>query len=167
MDNLVRLSSASSEIDVMNGVPYANENLFEVYTQRLLKRSDFDKIYEITRLDYFNDQGIKSVRNSYYQFWHKRSGHTFWVKCEFRIDYDDRFYWPFPDYLKCHKQFQEDVWPEKVFIVIGFGRRPLKPSLMFCMPLDQVEDCGMHPKALEKHERDPTQPFDYQGGRLF
>ncbi len=140
MDLLVRLKGAATDINAMTGDTYSKQNLFEAYAQRLFKRSDFDKTYNTIGQDYLDGQGIESTHQPYYQFWHKRSGHSFWVKCEFRSDYDDKLDWLRPNQLKCYKKFQEDVWPEKIYVVIGFGGRPLKPSFMFCVPLDEVED---------------------------
>jgi hypothetical protein len=154
-----RSKSAVEEFNEMTGDTYVNEDLFEGFTKRLFKRSDFDLLRD--------GRKIESEKNPGLQFWHKRSGHSFWVECKFRNDYyNDKLDWCRPDHFECYKQFQEDVWPEKIYIVIGFGGRPLKPSFMFCMSLDEMENCCIYPNVLEKYERDPTQPFDYQGGRL-
>ena len=165
MDLQVRLQSAATEINALTGDTYTNEDLFEVYAQRLFKRSDFDMLYATTLRDYYDGKGIESAKKPYYQFWHKSSGHSFWVKYEFRSDYD-KLDLCRPDQIKCYRQFQEAVWPEKVYVVIGFGRQPLKPSFMFCMPLDEAENYGIFPIVLERFERNPRQPFDYQNGRL-
>ena len=162
-----RIKSGAEEFSSKNGDTYANENLFDVFAQRLFKRSDFDLLYAKTRRDDLDDERMESAENLDFQFWHKRSGHTFWVVCKFRSDYyGDKLDWYHPDQIKYYKQLQEDVWPEKIYVVIGFGRRPLQPSFMFCIPLDEVENYGIDSSILEKHERDPTQPFDYQKGRL-
>lgn len=159
MELMERSKSVAEEFNEMIGDTYVNEDLFEVYAKRLFKRSDFDLLRD--------GRKIELEKNPDFQFWHKRSGHSFWVECKFRNDhYDNKLDWCRPDQLESYKQFQEDVWPEKVYIVIGFGGRPLKPSSMFCMPLDEVENYGIYPNVLVRYERNPTQPFDYQGGRL-
>jgi hypothetical protein len=165
MNLMVRPKSADTEVDMMTRAIYANEELFKIYAQRLFKKSDFDLICETTRQEDLDDRGIGSVKtNPYYQYWHKRSGHTFWIKFEFRSDYNDKFEWHFSNKLEYCKHFQEDVWPEKVYIVIGLGGRPLKPSYMLCLPLDEFNNRGYHNNILEKYGRGPTKPFDYQRG---
>ena len=159
MDLMERLRRESEAFNSMTGDPHANGGLFKGYTQRLFKPSDFGLLHDTTK--------IESETNPDFQFWHKRSGHSFCVDCKFRTDYDDDdLNWFRPDQIKCYKQFLEKIWPEKVFVVIGFGGRPLKPSIMFCMPLDDIESLNTFPKVLEKYERLPTRPFDYQDGRL-
>jgi hypothetical protein len=167
MDLLVRSKIAVIESNALTSDVYFNKNLFEVYARRLLKQSDFENIHVTTGQGNFDGQGIETAKNQYFQYWHKRSGHSFWVNCEFKSNCDDKPDKLRLDQLNCHKQFQEHVWPEKVYFVIGFGGRPFKPSSMFCIPLDEVVNIGLQPKLLEKFERDPKQPFDYQNERLF
>jgi hypothetical protein len=164
MDLQVRRRSAANEVDAMPGSTYVNEDLFKVYAQRLFKRSDFEMVF--TKRDDLDDLGIGLAKNTYHQFWHKHSGHSFWVKCEFIKDNVNELDWGRPDRLEYHKQFQENVWPEKVYLVIGFGGRPLKPSFMFCIPLDEAEDCNTYPNVFKKYERDPSRPFDLLRGFL-
>jgi hypothetical protein len=166
MDLLVRFKSAASEKNEMISTTYTNEKLFEVYAQRLFKHSDFDKICAETGQDFLDGQGVESIKNSYCQFWHKGSGHTFWVNCEFRKDYDHKLDWCHPNRLKYLRQFQEDMWPEKVYVIIGFGERPLKPSFMFCIPLDETENCITYPNTIEKYVRNPSQPFEFRNDCL-
>ena len=155
---------AESEINVANGYTCESRNLFDVFVLRLFRRSDFDMLFSMTPR---NDiVGLDPVRNSYYEFWHKRTGHTFWIKCDFGRKYDEKTNW-FPPYLFNNaKQFQEDVWPEEVFMVLGFGTQPLKPSLMLCVPLNELQNICECPNNLEKYRRSPAQPFAYQEGHL-
>jgi hypothetical protein len=164
LDLLVRLKGTVNETDAMTDTTYLNQDLFAVYAQRLFKRSDFDMLAMMR--DGLDDRGIESAKNQYFQFWHKRSGHTFWVKYEFRCDDKDKLDWPCPDQLKCYREFQDNVWPEKVYLIMGFGGRPLRPSFMFCVPLDEVGNYIRNPFVLEKFERGPSRPFDFQRGLL-
>jgi hypothetical protein len=167
MDLLVRSKSAAIDINASTSGTCMNKMLFDVYAQRLLRRSDFDEIYTMTGQDNLDGQGTEIVNSPYYQFWHKRSGHTFWVKCEFGGHWEKRLEELRPNQLNSYVNFQKLLWPEKVYMVIGFGGRPLKPSCMFCIPLDELVKNGTHyPKLLEKYQRDSKQPFDYQNGRL-
>ena len=148
------------------GEPYNNGDLFEVYVRRLFKRSDFDLLYE-TKRDPADSRKTNLEKKPDFQMLHKRSGHSFWIKCRYNGDNDGHeLDWCDPDQLACYKQFQEDVWPEQFYMVIGYGGRPMKPSALICIPLDKTEHCEIEPKALELYKRDPSRPFDCQKGHL-
>jgi hypothetical protein len=156
--------SVTREFNAMTGDIHADEDLFEVYVQRLFKRSDFDMLMTIR--DDLDCRRIISTQQTYYQFWHKHSGHSFWVKYEFIRNDDNELIWHRPNHLEYSRKFQEDKWPEKVYLIFGFGRRPLRPSFMFCVPLDEVENRDKHLNTLEKFERNPSQPFELNEGLL-
>jgi hypothetical protein len=74
--------------------------------------------------------------------------------------------WCRADQLEYYRKFEQDVFPEKIYLIIGFGGRPLRPSFMFCLPLEEIHDCEISPDILEKFERDPVKRFDYERGLL-
>jgi hypothetical protein len=164
---ILNLMGAASDHHATFGDPFAGGDLFKVYSRRLFRRSDFDELHATVGRGDSDADGAESTWTPDFQFLHKRSGHIFWVECQFRSDYYlDKVDWYRKDSLERYKRFQEKVKPQKVFFITGFGGRPMKPSYMFCMTLDEMVSNGTNPDILERHERDPARPFDFKGGRI-
>jgi hypothetical protein len=156
--------------EVLNWSTYdanGNGGLFKCYTQRLFRRSDFDILFSKTSQDGVVDAIIESPEDLDFQFWHKRSGHSFWVVCSYMENIlENMTDWGLLHPLRLSEQLYEAVWPEKVYYVVGCGGKPLRPSSMFSIPLDELEGFSLNADVIDEYERDPAQPFDYSMSRL-
>lgn len=65
-----------------------------------------------------------------------------------------------------YREFQAEHRPHKVYIVVGWGGEETRPSRLFCIPLDKIDDPWLYPDVIDGFERQPMRPFEYKEGRL-
>ncbi|MEM3513048.1 MAG: hypothetical protein QXH13_02590 [Thermoplasmata archaeon] len=156
------------QLQAMLGDTYAKGDLFENYVIDHFPQEFFKILHATTRRDDLGGRQIESAKNPDFHLQHIPSGHKFWVEAKFRRDlFQNKLVWCKEFQLKRYKEFQEEVRPEKVFIVIGLGGRPTSPETMYCIPLDEIEYVGLYLHKIEHYRRDPTAEFRYRNGVLF
>ncbi|MEO5682779.1 MAG: hypothetical protein ABIQ88_09055 [Chitinophagaceae bacterium] len=75
-----------------------------------------------------------------YQFNLQDKTHMFSIECKFREkDYRNKFTWAEPYQLRNYKRFQEQT-KMPLFVVIGLGGLPSKPTNMYLIPFNDIED---------------------------
>jgi hypothetical protein len=167
MDIVEGFEKVTKEFDALDGETYAKRYQFEAYALGLFSATDFKLLHATTRRENFDGRIVESVKNPDFHFQHKRSEDKFWVECAWRPDF---LYGKLPwckDYqLKRYKEFQEEIRPEVVYALIGFGGKASKPQRLFCIPLDEIESSRLDPTILNNFERAPALSFLYAYGRL-
>jgi len=139
---------------------------FEKYVLNLFKEKF--SIVDVTS-DYASKSGafVESSMNPDLTLRCKKSNQKFAVECKFRSDLywnpNKKAYmlqWSNPAQMRRYQEYQQkNAIP--VFVVIGLDGSPNKPKYMFCIPLNEAKYPDLFESILEKHERSPTKPFQW------
>lgn len=146
----------------------AKGDTFEKLVQGMLPDDEFALMNASPRR--FDDEGrtMEEAKDPDFRYLHHRSEQVLWVICRYRKDtYYDKVQWSTPAQLNRYRNFQRDVEPEALYIIIGLGGTPNRPDHIFCIPLHEVL-CPVLPlsklKEFEHHDR--YRPFKYSFGQL-
>ena len=159
-------------IDAIKGEIKASRNIkkgsrFEDFVEQVLfPESMYNLLYKTHE---FNKNGrkIESQQWPDFQFEDIRSGHRFWVEAKFRSNlYQGKIQWAEPWQFKRYKEFQEQHNPEKVFIAIGHGGKPMYPERIYIPRLDHIDYPAIYPSKLKEYEITEP-PAKYRAGRIF
>ena len=162
-----QLNRIGKELGALGGDDYPKGDLFESYVSRLFPIKDFLFLRATTRRDDLDGRQIEEEKDPDFELRHLKSGHEFWVECKFRSDYyRAKLEWCKSWSFRRYEEFQDQVRPRKLWIVVGLGGRSSKPSRMFCFPLDEVPYYSVYPDVVQEYERDPRKPFTYWYGHL-
>jgi hypothetical protein len=102
-----------------------------------------------------------------FRFRHKMTGDCFWVECKFVSKLlDGKIQWADNDLLIKYEQFQEDHWPERVYVVIGFGGMPHRPKSLYCIPLKNITCPELCLSLIEKYRHRLDQVFRCEDGSV-
>jgi hypothetical protein len=160
-------------MDIWNNVKagfgdnHAKGDLFEGYVARLFPESFFTIVHHTPSRNDLNGRFIESKQMPDFQIRHNASGHRFWVECKWRGQLKDgKIDWSNPEQLERYRDFQRDVRPEMVYVVIGYGGWPSIPDSIYCIPLNEVKYPGLYPQAIQNYLRPKNIDFWYQEGRL-
>jgi len=146
---------------------FAKGHYFEAFVCNLFPSDDFDVVHATTTRNDLNGRKIGEAKNPDFRFYHKLSGHYFWVECKFRTTlYDGKIKWAEKWQMQRYQQFQKSHGPEKVYVVIGFGGDPTLPDALYAIPLDEISYPRLYPMSIEKYSRSVNKEFSYLGGRL-
>ena len=158
---------SEKEIEALRRDTFAKGGVFEKLVVDLFPEKVFALIYATTTREDLNGRKVESAKNPDFQFQHRPTGHKFWVECKYRKSlFKKKLHWCEPWQFDRYKKFQEDIRPQKVFVVMGKGGNPNTPDEMYCMPLDEIKYPALYPSVLEPYKRPVDKSFWYNGGRL-
>ena len=82
---------------------------------------------------------------------------TFAVECKWRAEFNsqNKVKWSYKEQLARYRQFAKDK-NIPVFIIIGIGGSPSKPSEIFVIPLASIKYVELSKSWLENYRHDPT-----------
>ena len=111
---------------------------------------------------------MEEAKDPDFRYLHHRSGRMLWIECRYRKDtFYDKVQWSTPAQLNRLRNFQKDVEPETVYVIIGLGGTPERPDHIFCVPLnDAIYPAPPLNKLKEFEHHDRHRPFKYSFGHL-
>ena len=167
--NLLKIFETNPEFKEEYNTPkeFIMGEQFERFTLSLFPESDY-KLLALT--NDFETNELRYVEESkYYDFRlrHRESIYDFAVECKYRSGLtDDKFKWAREFQMKRYKEYEEDYYPGRYYVMMGLGREPTNPLEIYFIPLAHIQYVGLYPSFLSNYRILPFQ-MKFNGQRFY
>jgi hypothetical protein len=140
---------------------------FDRLVSTMFPNNDFDLLQVTPKRYDINDRVVEEPKDPDFQIRHRRTGHVFWIECRYRREaFCGRVNWCNSEQLKLFREFQAQIEPQMVYIVIGLGGWAKVPEQIFLFPLSEASYTSLPLTTLKRFEHRCGTPFKYAEGRL-